>query len=126
MVEPTLVVEQTEQERPDERPGPVLVPAEPGNDAVGGPLMLDLEHRPLARLIGGVQPLGDHPVESGPFEPIEPIGRQASVAGRRRQVDPGRVRPEQPFETRPTLGLGHCAQVLVAERQQVPRDEAGG
>src|SRR5437667_261599 len=50
------------------RLGPVLVPSEPGDDAVGRSLMLDLEHRPLARQVATVEPLGDDPVEPGALE----------------------------------------------------------
>ena len=51
MVEGAVVVEQPEQQRPDVRARPVLVPAEAGDDAVGRALVLDLEHRPLAGLV---------------------------------------------------------------------------
>ena len=44
-----LVVVQPEQQRPDERARTGLVPAEAGDDAVGGARVLDLEHRALAR-----------------------------------------------------------------------------
>ena len=64
VVQVALVVEQPEQQRPDVRAGPVLVPPEPGHDAVGGALVLDLEHRPLARQVGAVEPLGDDAVEA--------------------------------------------------------------
>src|SRR4051794_13803687 len=48
------VVEQPEQQRPDMRARPVLVPAEARDGAVRGPLMLDLEHRALAGLVRGL------------------------------------------------------------------------
>ena len=59
MVERALVVVQAEQQRADVRARAVLVPAEAGDDAVGGALVLDLEHRALARLVRRVEPLGD-------------------------------------------------------------------
>ena len=55
-----------EQQRPDVRPGPVLVPPEPGHHAVGGALVLDLEHRPLARLVGASRRLATTPSRPAP------------------------------------------------------------
>ena len=125
MVELADVVVQPEQERSDERPGPVLVPAEAGHDAVGRALVLDLEHRPLARLVRGVEPLGDDPVEPGALEPVEPVGRLGPVAGRRGQVDRRLGRPEDRLEPGAPLSLLDRPEVLVPERQEVPRHEAG-
>ena len=87
MVERALVVVQPEQQRADVRARPVLVPAEAGDDAVRRALVLDLEHRALARLVRRVEALGDDAVEPGALEPIEPVGGGRPVAGRRRQVD---------------------------------------
>ena len=84
MVERALVVEQARgAASPTCVPGPVLVPAEPGHDAVGRALVLDLEHRPLARLVRRVEALGDDAVEPGALEPVEPVGGGRPVAGRR-------------------------------------------
>ena len=123
MVERPGVVEQPQQQRPDVRPGPVLVPAEPGHDAVGGALVLDLEHRPLARLVGRVEPLGDHAIEPGALEPLEPVRGGRAIAGRRRQVDRRLRGAEDGLEALSPLALRDGAEVLVAERQQVPGDE---
>ena len=66
---------QAEQQRPD-RVRPALVQPVAGDDAVRGALVLDLEHHPLVRLVGAVERLGDHPVEPGAFELVEPLPRQ--------------------------------------------------
>ena len=66
MVERALVVEQAQQQRPDVRARAVLVPAEPGDDAVGGALVLDLEHRPLAGLVGPSSRLATTPSRPAP------------------------------------------------------------
>ena len=76
VVERALVVVQPEQQRADVRARPVLVPAEAGDHAVGGALVLDLEHRPLAGLVRRVEPLGDDAVEPGALEPLEPVRRR--------------------------------------------------
>ncbi len=101
------------------------MPAEPGDDAIGGPLMLDLEHRPLARLIRGIEPLRDDAVEAGALEPLEPVGCGRPIPGRRRQVDRWLGGAENGLEAGSPLTLRDLAQVLVAEREQVPGDEAG-
>ena len=105
------------------RPGPVLVPAEAGDDAVRGALVLDLEHRPLARLVARVELLGHDAVEAGALEPVEPVGGQPAIGRRRREVDRRSGLAEHRLEPRPPLALGDLAQVLVAEGQQVPRHE---
>ena len=124
MVERARVVEQAEEQRPDVGAGTVLVPAEAGDDAVGGPLVLDLEHRPLARLVGSIESLRDDAVETGALEPLEPVRGGGAIAGGRRQVDRRLGGAEDHLESRPPLALRDRAQVLVAERQQVPGDEA--
>ena len=74
MIELAAVIEQAQQERADVGPGSVLVPAEPRHDAIGRALVLDLEHRPLARLVRAIEALGDDTVETGALEEIEPFG----------------------------------------------------
>ena len=123
-MERARVVEQAEQQRPDVGARAVLVPAEPGDDAVGRALVLDLEHRPLARLVGSVESLGDDPVETGALEPLEPVRGGRAIAGRRGQVDRRLGGPEDRLQSSPSLALRDLAQVLVAEREQVPGDEA--
>ena len=106
------------------RAGPVLVPAEASHDTVGRSLVLDLEHRALAGLIGSIEPLGDHPVEAGALEAIEPVPGGRAVAGRGCQVDRGFGAGQRDLEAGPALPLGHRSQILVVDRQQVPGDEA--
>ena len=52
---------------------PALVPAEAGDDAVGGARVLDLDHRALAGLVRAVSRLRDDAVEAGAFEAREPV-----------------------------------------------------
>ena len=54
-----------------------LVPAEPGDHAVRGALVLDLHHHPLVLAVRLVDGLGDHAVEPGALEAGEPVGRDA-------------------------------------------------
>ena len=65
---------------------PALVPAEAGDDAVGGARVLHLDHRALARLVDAVLRLGDHAVEAGALEARQPLagdarGRASSASG---------------------------------------------
>ena len=105
-------------------PGTVLVPAEPRDHAVGGALVLDLEHRPLARLIGRVEPLRDDTVQARAFEPLEPALRRRPVARRRCQVDGRLDLSEDGFEAGAPVALGCRPQVLVTESEEIPRHEA--
>ena len=122
-MERARVVVEAEQERADELVLAVLVPAEAGDDAVGGARVLDLDHRALARLIGERVGLGHDAVEPGALEALEPVGGDRAVARRRREVDRRLDAGEGLLEARAPLGLRAIAQVLVAEREQVPRDE---
>ena len=123
MVERALVVIQAQQQRPDVGSRPVLVPPETGDDAVRGALVLDLEHRPLAWLVGRVEPLGDDPVKTGALEVPEPVGGGGAIARGRGQVDGWPCRAEDALEPFPPLALRDLAQVLVVEGQQIPGDE---
>src|ERR1700693_6300925 len=102
-------------------PWTILVPAEPGDDAIGGALVLDLEHRPLPGLVRRIEPLRDDPVESGALETLEPIGRGRAVPRGRRQVDRRLGVAEDGLEAGSPVALRDGPQVLVAEREQVPR-----
>ena len=124
MVERALVVVEPEQQRADVGARAVLVPAEPGHDAIGGALVLDLEHRPLAGLVGRIEPLRDDAVEPRALEPLEPVGRGRAVPGRRRQVDRRLGVAEDGLEAGSAFALRDRAQVVVAEREEVPRHEA--
>src|SRR5262245_14634586 len=106
VVQLPAIVEQPEQQRPDMRPLPVLVPPEAGDRAVGGALVLDLEHRALAGLVRPLEPLRDHAVEAGALEPVEPAGGERAVGRGRRQVDRRRRAVQQRLlEARTTLAL---------------------
>ena len=74
VVQRAVVVVEAEQQRADQLAGAVLVPAEAGDDAVGGAHVLDLQHRALARLVRAARRLGDHAVEPGALEAVEPVG----------------------------------------------------
>ena len=124
VVERALVVVEPEQERADHRSGAVLVPAKAGDDAVGRARVLDLDHRALAGRYGDVEALRHDAVEPGALEAAEPVLGERAIARRRREVDrrrgagraPSRAARGAPRERR-------LAQVLVAERQEVPGDE---
>ena len=71
-------------------------------DTVGVAGVFDLDHLPLARHIGSVEPLGDHAVEARALERAEPLRAQLGILGR-----PGDMTP---------LLLGHRI------RQRLPPD----
>ena len=98
VMERALVVEQPEQERSDVGARPVLVPAESGDDAVGRSLVLDLQHRPLARLVLVAEALRDDAIEPCALEPMEPVLGEGSVRRGRREMDRRRRGAQRRFQ----------------------------
>jgi len=96
-----------------------------GDDAVGGALVLDLGHHPLVGLVGLVPVLGDHSVQPGPLELVEPAGRDRSVIGDRGQVHRWHRVGEGRFQAMAALGERAVTQVLVTETEEVEGHEAG-
>src|SRR5262245_49550246 len=68
VMQAAAIVVEPEQQRSDQRPASVLVPAETGNDAVGRARVLHFEHRALARLVRSVLRLRHHTIESCTLE----------------------------------------------------------
>jgi hypothetical protein len=120
--EHTRVVVEPEQERPD-RVGTALVQPVAGDDAVGRSLVLDLEHHAFVGLVRPFERLGDDPVEPGALELVEPPTRELGVGRGRRDVDRRPRVHERRLECGPSLGERPLHEVIVAERQQVERDE---
>ena len=81
-----VVEVEAEQQRAD-RLAIGLVDAVAGEHAVGGADVLDLRHHALVGLVGEVGPLGDHAVQPGALEVLEPLLRDRRVARDRRDVD---------------------------------------
>ncbi len=100
------------------------VPAQPGDHAVRGARMLDLEHGPLAGHVVAAGGLGDHAVQPGAFEDPEPFGRGVRVVGDRRGAQSAVVQAEA-GEQFAALGLRCAHEVAVVQREQVERDERG-
>ena len=113
---------QAEEQRAD-RLRAALVRPVPGDDAVRGALMLDLEHDPLVRLVRPVQRLGDQPVQPGPLELLEPVAGQVAVRGRRGQVHRGAGLGQGLLQCGPALLERLLAQISVVQREQVERHE---
>jgi len=123
VVQRAAIVVETEQQRTHHRAFSVLVPAEAGDDAVGRPRVLDLDHRALARLVEAALRLRDHAVEPGAFEARKPLGRDLDVAGHRRQMHRRNERSERVLEQPPALRLRYLPQIAAVDREQVERDE---
>ncbi len=121
------VVEQAEQQRADRLGAAVfgaLVPAKAGDDAVGGARVLDLQHRPLARLVGRGERLGDDAVEAGAFELAQPRRRDVALARRRREVKRRRRAGEQPSSAarrsscERSAGSGHRGEQVEGDERR--------
>src|SRR5215467_11467059 len=115
---------QAEQQRAD-RLVAGLVRAVPSHHAVGGALVLDLEHDPLVRLVPAVQRLGDEPVQPGALELGEPLPGQRPVAGRRGDVQRCPHPGQGLLQHRPALRERPLHVVGVPEGQQVEGHEPG-
>src|SRR5271170_3331314 len=82
MLERPGIVVKAEQQRADGGTIAFLVPAKAADHAVAFPLVLDLEHRPLVRLVNAGERLGHHSIESRSLEAPEPVSGDLPVAGR--------------------------------------------
>jgi hypothetical protein len=119
-----VIAVQAEQERADRLLTGLVRPV-PGHHAVGRPLVLDLEHDPPVRLVDARERLGDDPVQAGSLELLEPSLRQRVVGGRRGQVEGRGHAGQRIFQRRPALLERPFGVVVVAEGEQVERDEVG-
>jgi hypothetical protein len=105
--------------------GFVAVEAVPRHDAVGGSLVLDLEHDALVLGVGRRQRLGHDAVEPCPLELGEPLPGDVPVAGGPGEVDRWFRVGQRLRQGRTALGERTLGVVRLPEREQVERDEAG-
>jgi hypothetical protein len=119
VAEDAVVVVQPEQQRRDL----IARRSEPGDDAVGGVLGLDLDHDAAVRLVEKVTRLGDDAVHAVADELLEPALRRPHVGGDRRQQQRRREVLEQRLEPSPSLGERRLHQVVVAVGEEVEGDE---
>ncbi len=68
-------------------PGPSLCQRKPATTQSAVRWCLSLSMARLPGWYGRIEALGDHPVEAGPLEPLEPVDRRRPIAGRRGEVD---------------------------------------
>src|ERR671931_294532 len=99
-MEATGGVVETEQERARQRP--VLEEPETRDDAVGGLLLLDLDHGALARQVRTRWILRDDAVDATGLD--EPLTRLLLVVGAWRQDDPTARARKQSLELVPPFG----------------------
>ena len=99
------------------------MPAEAGDHAVGGALVLDLDHGPLVLAVGAVEALGDDAVQAGAFEAVEPIGGHVPIARRGSQLHRRRRCAERLLQLCPARAERFAAQVGITQCQQVEGHE---
>jgi hypothetical protein len=121
-----LAVPQAQQQRADESSRAVLVPPEAGDDTVGGALVLDLGHRPLPRGVRIRRSLGDHAVEAGTLEHLEPSLCDGRIGGRGGELDRFGGIADELLEALTPLTERGVAQVIGSIGQAVEGDEGGG
>ena len=80
-------------------------------------------HRALALAVLAVERLRHHTVEAGALEAIEPLAREVGIGGGRREQDRRLGLLERALEARPSRLERLAAEVVVAFREQVERDE---
>ena len=120
---PSSLVEP-EQQRAD-RVRTRLVHPVAGDHAVGGPRVLDLEHDALVGLVGDRQRLGDHSVEAGALELGEPSLRSGQLGGRWGDVERRAGAGQRVDKRGAALDERSPGVVVIAEGEQVERDERG-
>ncbi len=123
VVQLAVRVGEREQQRSDAIAA--LVHAITDDDGFGRALVLDLEHRALARLVDVGATLRDDAVEPRALELLEPATCLLGVARRTRQVDRIDRRPlrEQRLQSCATFLERLAHDVVVALGEQVERDE---
>jgi hypothetical protein len=124
VVQPAAVVVQAEEERARKRP--VGKHAEASDDAVGGLLVLHLDHLPAPRDVRKVAMLGDDAVDARALEALEPPLRDRRVVGDRRQAKSPASVSEKLLEPAPPLGERRLPEVVAAEGDEVEGDERRG
>ena len=96
VLEVSLAVIEPEKQRSDCRGFVAPVPTEAGDDALAFAPVFHFQHGALVGLVDAYRLLRHHPVEAGALKTPEPIRRDGSVAGRRRQVQRRLRAGEQP------------------------------
>ena len=98
-----------------------MQPAEAGDDAIHGALLLDLDHRARSGLVAEVAMLGDDAVDSG--TDVEPLGRATLVVRDLRQLQRRRGGGEELFQQPPSFDKRPGAHVDIVVGDQVERHE---
>src|SRR5262249_27555760 len=99
VVENTVVVVKAEEQAAYRAPFFALVPAIAADHAVHSAKVLDLCHRPYARMVGLVESFGNDTIEAGAFEALEPVKRGRAVYGAGGDVRRLLRMPHEAFET---------------------------
>ena len=126
MLQPSPIVVQPEQQRPDQLVPALGVPPEPRDHAVSASDVLHLHHRPLAGRVGAALRLGHDAVEPGALEAREPIGGKRGIAGHRREMHRWSDALEQRLQLAAALGLRLVPDVAAIDGKQVEGHEGGG
>jgi hypothetical protein len=85
VLERARVVVEAEEERARERA--VAQPPEAGDNAVGRPFLLHLQHRSPPGLVRELAVLGDHAVDAAALQALEPPRRNRPLLRERRDVN---------------------------------------
>ena len=125
VVQRARVVVEAEQQRADERPRALLVPAEAGHHAVRGARVLHLDHRALAGLVGACsRAWRSTPSSPAPSKRWNHSGATARSRRARREVDAAAPRRASARSSRARRSAcGRARRSCVALGEQVEGDE---
>ncbi len=96
-----------------------------GDDAVCAPDVFELELDPLVEHVSVTERLDDQPVQPGTLGGVEPLHCQLRVTGGRGEMHRRSESGRDALESGPTLAEGSVDIRLVAEGEQIERDEPG-
>src|SRR5438874_4717340 len=122
----SLAVIEPEKQRSDCRDFIAPVPTEAGDDAIAFALVFHFQHGALVGLVDAYRLLRHHAVEAGALKTPEPIRRDGSVAGRRRQVQRRLRAGEQPRKGGAALLERYASEIPIAFAQNIKEDNRGG
>jgi len=118
-------VEEAKQEGSDSYIVAVFVPAEAGDDAIAIAFVLHLEHGAFVGLIDTGNWLDDDSIEASAFKAAKPVGCDASLPCRWREVDRRRGGRQQFFQALATVVKRFSAEIVIALRKQIKKHDRG-
>src|SRR5687767_10448260 len=116
-----LIVVEAEKQRSDL--AAVLVLSIATHDTVGGPAVLQFDHRSLAVDVRQVELLGDDPVTACRLELVEPGLGLFLIGGRGGEIPEVAQIGSEILEHRTPFGEGSSPEIFAADGEKIERDK---